>query len=56
MARRREYLYLGALISSALSVMATMRFASFFVGGSASIFQLEVSRVVGNQSDDTVDM
>ena len=36
-------MYLGALISSALSVMAMMRFASFFVGGSASMFQLEVS-------------
>lgn len=40
--KRREYLYLGGVISSAVSAIMMIRFASFFFGGSASVFQLEL--------------
>ncbi|GJP54734.1 hypothetical protein CLOM_g13782 [Closterium sp. NIES-68] len=42
LARRREYLYLGGLLASAVSTMLTLRLASFFFGGSNAVFQIEL--------------
>lgn len=42
LARRREYLYLGGLLSSGLSMLMWLQFASSIFGGSASIFKFEV--------------
>lgn len=41
-ARRREYLYLGGLLSSGLSMMLWLNFASSIFGGSSSIFKFEL--------------
>ena len=43
LARRREYLYLGGLLSSGLSMLMWLQFASSIFGGSASIFKFEVT-------------
>eukprot|EP00271_Cylindrocystis_brebissonii_P012827 TRINITY_DN32335_c0_g1_i1.p1 TRINITY_DN32335_c0_g1~~TRINITY_DN32335_c0_g1_i1.p1 ORF type:complete len:253 (-),score=59.58 TRINITY_DN32335_c0_g1_i1:406-1164(-) len=40
-ARRREFLFLGGFISSALTLMAVMRLTSYFVGGHMRMFQIE---------------
>ncbi|KAG7542484.1 Bax inhibitor 1-related [Arabidopsis thaliana x Arabidopsis arenosa] len=42
LARRREYLYLGGLLSSALSILMWLQFASSIFGGSASVFKFEL--------------
>ncbi|KAK9275406.1 hypothetical protein L1049_022670 [Liquidambar formosana] len=40
--RRREYLYLGGLLSSGLSILMWLHFASSIFGGSTAIFQFEL--------------
>eukprot|EP00245_Coleochaete_scutata_P004257 TRINITY_DN16591_c0_g1_i1.p1 TRINITY_DN16591_c0_g1~~TRINITY_DN16591_c0_g1_i1.p1 ORF type:complete len:251 (+),score=51.02 TRINITY_DN16591_c0_g1_i1:122-874(+) len=42
LSKRREFLFLGGLLSSAITLMLSMRLLSFFVGGSARLFQLEL--------------
>lgn len=42
LARRREYLYLGGLLSSGLSILFWLHFASSIFGGSAAIFKFEL--------------
>ncbi|XP_057976728.1 bax inhibitor 1-like [Malania oleifera] len=42
LARRREYLYLGGLLSSGLSILMWLHFASSIFGGSAAIFKFEL--------------
>ncbi|KAF5735121.1 hypothetical protein HS088_TW15G00621 [Tripterygium wilfordii] len=42
LARRREYLYLGGLLSSGLSMLLWLHFASSIFGGSAAIFKFEL--------------
>lgn len=42
LARRREYLYLGGLLSSGLSMLLWLHFASSIFGGSTAIFKFEV--------------
>ncbi|XP_044476390.1 bax inhibitor 1-like [Mangifera indica] len=41
-ARRREYLYLGGLLSSGLSMLFWLQFASSIFGGSTTIFKFEL--------------
>ncbi|KAH0899241.1 hypothetical protein HID58_048809 [Brassica napus] len=45
LARRREYLYLGGLLSSGLSMLMWLQFASSIFGGSASIFKFEIPHI-----------
>jgi len=42
-ARRREYLYLGGLLSSGLSILMWLHFASSLFGGSVALFNFEVT-------------
>ncbi|KAF6170419.1 hypothetical protein GIB67_014349 [Kingdonia uniflora] len=42
LAKRREYLYLGGLFSSGLSILFWLHFASSIFGGSAATFKFEV--------------
>ncbi|OWM88333.1 bax inhibitor 1 [Punica granatum] len=42
LAKRREYLYLGGLLSSGLSMLMWLHFASSIFGGSAAIFKFEL--------------
>ncbi|OAY60119.1 bax inhibitor 1 [Manihot esculenta] len=42
LARRREYLYLGGLLSSGLSILLWLQFASSIFGGFAAIFKFEL--------------
>lgn len=42
LARRREYLYLGGLLSSGVSMLMWLHFASSIFGGSTAIFQFEL--------------
>ncbi|XP_052171402.1 bax inhibitor 1-like isoform X1 [Diospyros lotus] len=42
LARRREYLYLGGLLSSGLSILFWLQFASSVFGGSAAFFKFEL--------------
>ncbi|KAK6935106.1 Bax inhibitor 1-related [Dillenia turbinata] len=42
LARRREYLYLGGLLSSGISILFWLHLASSLFGGSAAIFQFEL--------------
>uniref|UniRef100_A0A5B6ZFF4 Putative bax inhibitor 1-like n=2 Tax=Davidia involucrata TaxID=16924 RepID=A0A5B6ZFF4_DAVIN len=42
LARRREFLYLGGLLSSGLSILFWLHFASSIFGGSAAIFKFEL--------------
>ncbi|XP_076881265.1 bax inhibitor 1-like isoform X1 [Bidens hawaiensis] len=42
LARRREYLYLGGLLSSGLSILFWLHFASSIFGGSMAMFQFEL--------------
>ena len=42
-AKRREYLYLGGLLSSGLSILMWLHFASSIFGGSIALFKFEVS-------------
>jgi hypothetical protein len=42
-AKRREYLFLGAILSSLVSTMLTLRFGSYIFGGAAATFNVEVS-------------
>lgn len=46
LAKRREYLYLGGLLSSGLSILLWLHFASAIFGGSAAIFKFEVRRIL----------
>ncbi|CAJ2645887.1 unnamed protein product [Trifolium pratense] len=41
-AKRREYLYLGGLVSSGLSILMWLHFASAIFGGSMAIFKFEL--------------
>ncbi|KAK7386276.1 hypothetical protein VNO78_26396 [Psophocarpus tetragonolobus] len=41
-ARRREYLYLGGLLSSGLSILMWLQFASSLFGGSIALFKFEL--------------
>jgi FtsH-binding integral membrane protein len=42
LAKRREYLYLGGLLSSGLSILFWLHFASSLFGGSATLFKFEL--------------
>lgn len=42
LAKRREYLYLGGLVSSGLSMLLWLQFASSIFGGSAAMYKFEV--------------
>ncbi|XWS62051.1 hypothetical protein CRYUN_Cryun07bG0177800 [Craigia yunnanensis] len=42
LARRREYLYLGGLLSSGVSMLLWLHFASSIFGGSIAIFKIEI--------------
>lgn len=42
LARRREYLYLGGLLSAGLSILFWLQFASSLFGGSTAIFKFEL--------------
>ncbi|KAJ4847995.1 Bax inhibitor 1 [Turnera subulata] len=42
LARRREYLYLGGLLSSGVSILLWLHFASSIFGGSAALFKFEL--------------
>ncbi|XP_047319718.1 bax inhibitor 1-like [Impatiens glandulifera] len=42
LARRREYLYLGGLLSSCISILFWLQFASSIFGGSSAIFKFEL--------------
>ncbi|KAJ0716277.1 putative Bax inhibitor 1 [Helianthus annuus] len=42
LARRREYLYLGGLLSSGVSILFWLHFASSIFGGSMAMFQFEL--------------
>ncbi|KAJ9707015.1 hypothetical protein PVL29_002134 [Vitis rotundifolia] len=42
LARRREYLYLGGVLSSGLSILFWLHFASSMFGGSTAIFKFEL--------------
>ncbi|GLT91133.1 hypothetical protein SLE2022_090360 [Rubroshorea leprosula] len=42
LARRREYLYLGGLLSSGMSILLLLQFASYFFGGSTALFKIEM--------------
>lgn len=44
-AKRREYLYLGGLVSSGLSILLWLHFASSIFGGSTALFKFEVMRL-----------
>ncbi|KAL3689801.1 hypothetical protein R1sor_016110 [Riccia sorocarpa] len=41
-ARRREYLFLGGILSSAVSTMMMLRFGSYLFGGASAMFNLEL--------------
>ncbi|XP_004509031.3 bax inhibitor 1-like, partial [Cicer arietinum] len=41
-ARRREYLYIGGLLSSGLSILMWLHFASSVFGGSTALFKFEL--------------
>ncbi|XP_027361561.1 bax inhibitor 1-like [Abrus precatorius] len=41
-ARRREYLYLGGMVSSGLSILLWLHFASSIFGGSMALFKFEL--------------
>ncbi|CAN0878678.1 Bax inhibitor 1 [Linum grandiflorum] len=41
-AKRREHLYLAGLLSSGLSILFWLHFASMIFGGSAALFQFEL--------------
>jgi FtsH-binding integral membrane protein len=41
-AKRREYLYLGGLVSSGLSILLWLHFASSIFGGSMALFKFEL--------------
>ncbi|RCV06347.1 hypothetical protein SETIT_1G155900v2 [Setaria italica] len=45
-AKRREYLYLGGLLSSGLSILLWLQFAASIFGRSTSSFMFEVSEIV----------
>lgn len=42
LAKRREYLFLGGILSSVISMMALMQFGSIFFGRSVFMFNVEV--------------
>lgn len=42
LAKRREYLFLGGILSSVISVMAMMQFGSLFFGRGVFMFNVEV--------------
>ncbi|KAM7259672.1 hypothetical protein ACFE04_015413 [Oxalis oulophora] len=42
LARRREYLYLGGLLSSGVSILLWLHFASSIFGGSTALFKFEL--------------
>lgn len=48
LARRREFLYLGGLLSSGLSILFWLHFASSIFGGSMALFKFEVLKYVVN--------
>ncbi|KAK6920393.1 Bax inhibitor 1-related [Dillenia turbinata] len=42
LSRRREYLYLGGLLSSGLSILLWLHFAASIFGGSTAVFEVEL--------------
>lgn len=42
LARRKEYLYLGGLLSSGVSMLLWLHFASSIFGGSTALFKIEI--------------
>jgi len=42
LARRRSYLFLGGALSSAVSILLGLQFASLFMGGGPALFQAEL--------------
>jgi FtsH-binding integral membrane protein len=42
LSRRREYLYLGGLLSSGVSILFWLQFASSIFGGSVALFKFEI--------------
>ncbi|KAJ7944682.1 Bax inhibitor 1 [Quillaja saponaria] len=42
LARRREYLYLGGVLASGMSILMWLHFASYIFGGSTSFFKFEL--------------
>jgi hypothetical protein len=46
LARRREYIYLGGVLSSGLTILLWLHFASAIFGGSAAVFKFEVRRLI----------
>lgn len=42
LARRAEYLYLGGILSSSISLLFWLQFASSFFGGSAALFKFDL--------------
>jgi len=42
LAKRREYLFLGGILSSAISMMVMMQFGSLFFGRGVFMFNVEV--------------
>lgn len=46
LARRREYLYLGGFLSSGVSILFWLHFASSIFGGSVAMFQFEVNFLI----------
>ncbi|GAB4816011.1 hypothetical protein N2152v2_003057 [Parachlorella kessleri] len=42
LSKRRSYLYLGGLLSSVVSLLMLMRFATWFLGGRALLFEAEL--------------
>jgi FtsH-binding integral membrane protein len=46
LAQRRSYLYLGGMLSSAVSVMLMLHLGSWVFGGSVAVFQVGISKVV----------
>ncbi|XP_021275791.1 bax inhibitor 1-like [Herrania umbratica] len=42
LARRREYLYLGGLLSSGVSILLWLHFAASIFGGSTALFMIEI--------------
>lgn len=50
LARRREYLYLGGLLSAGLSILFWLQFASSLFGGSTAIFKFEVYSLLSDNT------
>jgi hypothetical protein len=47
-AKRREYMYLGGLLSSGLSILIWLQFATAIFGHSTNVFMFEVRYIAQN--------